>query len=391
VLRTLKYGLHGAVLAGLAAAPVIWTSTDKTVDLVVDGQASAVHTTAASVGDVLHDHGYRVSRHDLVAPSMSSHVKDGSRIVLRRGRLLHLSIDGARRDVWTTAPTVAQALAQLGYPTSDFVSVSRSRRLPLTPTDIAIRTPQPVTVVHDGQTQQVTTTETTVGGLLEQLGIPVGTADRVSPALTAPVVAGTTIHISRVGNKLVTEIQTVPFDTRRVKDSTLASGKTKVVSPGVDGKIRVTFSVVYVDGKAVDRTKVKSVTLTKPQTRVVKVGTKPAVSELAASAPNAAAPSPGSAKAIARQLLADRGWGADQYDCLVTLWNHESGWNVHAANPSGAYGIPQALPGSKMASAGPDWQNNATTQIKWGLGYIASRYGTPCGAWSTWQAHGGWY
>ena len=58
---------------------------------------------------------------------------------------------------------------------------------------------------------------------------------------------------------------------------------------------------------------------------------------------------------------------------------------------SGAYGIPQALPGSKMASAGSDWQNSAETQIKWGLGYISSRYGTPCGAWSTWQAHGGWY
>ena len=74
----------------------------------------------------------------------------------------------------------------------------------------------------------------------------------------------------------------------------------------------------------------------------------------------------------------------------MTLWNHESGWRVHAANGSGAYGIPQALPGSKMGSAGPDWQNNAETQIKWGLGYIASRYGTPCGAWSSWQANG-WY
>jgi hypothetical protein len=63
---------------------------------------------------------------------------------------------------------------------------------------------------------------------------------------------------------------------------------------------------------------------------------------------------------------------------------------VHAANPSGAYGIPQALPGAKMASAGPDWQNSAHTQINWGLGYIASRYGTPCGAWAHSQATN-WY
>jgi hypothetical protein len=73
------------------------------------------------------------------------------------------------------------------------------------------------------------------------------------------------------------------------------------------------------------------------------------------------------------------------------LWNVESGWNVTAANPSsGAYGIPQALPGSKMASAGADWQTNAATQIRWGLGYIKSVYGSPCAAWGHEQVDG-WY
>jgi hypothetical protein len=97
------------------------------------------------------------------------------------------------------------------------------------------------------------------------------------------------------------------------------------------------------------------------------------------------------AQRIARSMLPSYGWSpGSQFSCLVSLWNRESGWNVHAANPSGAYGIPQALPGSKMASAGPDWQNNATTQIKWGLGYIKSRYGTPCGAWGHSQSTG-WY
>ncbi|WP_208008417.1 hypothetical protein [Agromyces protaetiae] len=105
-----------------------------------------------------------------------------------------------------------------------------------------------------------------------------------------------------------------------------------------------------------------------------------------------AAPSnPSEAQAIARDLMAAMyGWGDDQFGCLVQLWNRESGWNVHAANSSGAYGIPQALPGSKMASAGPDWQNSADTQIRWGLGYISGRYGTPCGAWDSFNAKG-WY
>ncbi|WP_369688387.1 lytic transglycosylase domain-containing protein [Actinomadura macra] len=101
----------------------------------------------------------------------------------------------------------------------------------------------------------------------------------------------------------------------------------------------------------------------------------------------------GQAQAIAKRLMS--GYGSSfrssgQFGCLVNLWNKESHWNTHAANPSGAYGIPQALPGSKMSSAGPDWQNNATTQIKWGLGYIKNRYGSPCGAWNHSESVG-WY
>jgi hypothetical protein len=109
-----------------------------------------------------------------------------------------------------------------------------------------------------------------------------------------------------------------------------------------------------------------------------------------AGAPTAGIPSPGSAKAIARALLTSKGMGNDQYSCLVSLWDRESGWNVAASNPSGAYGIPQALPGNKMASAGPNWQTNAKTQIIWGLGYISGRYGTPCKAWAHSQSSG-WY
>jgi hypothetical protein len=86
-------------------------------------------------------------------------------------------------------------------------------------------------------------------------------------------------------------------------------------------------------------------------------------------------------------MLAD-GFGIDQFPCLDNIFNKESGWNAHAENKgSGAYGIPQALPGSKMSSVASDWRTNPATQIKWGLGYIKGRYDTPCKAWSFWQAH----
>jgi len=106
--------------------------------------------------------------------------------------------------------------------------------------------------------------------------------------------------------------------------------------------------------------------------------------------PSGSSPDPGSNKALGKQMLESRGW-SDQWGCLEKLWDRESHWNEHAMNRySGAYGIPQALPGHKMSSAGADWQTNPATQIKWGLGYIAGRYKTPCGAWGHSQATG-WY
>lgn len=152
-------------------------------------------------------------------------------------------------------------------------------------------------------------------------------------------------------------------------------------------------------GKAVDPVAVQTLEVEGDQLTVAaresyKVIKPPPVVKVARSsgqAPAAGVPDPGSAKATALRLVTARGWGTGEYNCLVSLWNKESNWNMYASNPSsGAYGIPQALPGSKMASAGADWATNATTQIQWGLGYIANRYGTPCGAWGHSQSVG-WY
>jgi beta-glucosidase-like glycosyl hydrolase len=119
---------------------------------------------------------------------------------------------------------------------------------------------------------------------------------------------------------------------------------------------------------------------------------KAAAAQQAKKAQAAAVTTPtGSPKQIAQQMLSKYGWSQSQFSCLEPLWFHESGWNPAAENPSsGAYGIPQALPGSQMASAGPDWRTNPATQIRWGLNYIQSRYGSPCGAWAHEQADN-WY
>jgi hypothetical protein len=100
---------------------------------------------------------------------------------------------------------------------------------------------------------------------------------------------------------------------------------------------------------------------------------------------------PADPRSIAEAMLGGFGWSSEQFSCLDQLWVSESNWNPYAQNSSsGAYGIPQALPAKKMASAGADWRTNPVTQIRWGLEYIRSSYGTPCGAWSFKLANS-WY
>ena len=100
-------------------------------------------------------------------------------------------------------------------------------------------------------------------------------------------------------------------------------------------------------------------------------------------------PNPGTAQSTAYNMMASFGFSPQTYfGCLVDIWNRESGWVYDAENASGAYGIPQALPGSKMASAGADWQTDPATQIRWGLGYIKTTYGNPCSAWAFEEANG---
>jgi hypothetical protein len=122
----------------------------------------------------------------------------------------------------------------------------------------------------------------------------------------------------------------------------------------------------------------------------------PAVGPAGSAGPKEPAATPdsaatGSPQQIAEAMLGSFGWSSSQFSCLDPLWAHESGWSVTAYNAgTGAYGIPQAMPGGKMASAGPDWQTDAATQIRWGLEYIKDTYGSPCGAWDHEEATG-WY
>jgi len=157
-------------------------------------------------------------------------------------------------------------------------------------------------------------------------------------------------------------------------------------------QIRDPAAGLAADGQAAQPPAARKVPPARAITAAAQPASQPAAHSISGAQPTqAATAAPGSPQQIAEAMLASFGWSSSQFSCLDPLWAHESGWSVTAYNPgSGAYGIPQAVPGSKMASAGPDWQTNAATQIRWGLEYIKGTYGSPCGAWGHEQATG-WY
>lgn len=186
-------------------------------------------------------------------------------------------------------------------------------------------------------------------------------------------------------------------DTITVANATLAAAQGKVDASGLAASVASLseYRSIPVDEVA-DLTKVTKTEA--ERTAAAAAAWEQAQAEAAAAAAAAAAAeqaavnTPDGARAFARDLAASQyGWGGDQFQCLNNLWQKESGWSYTAYNASsGATGIPQSLPGSKMATAGADWQTNARTQITWGLGYIKSAYGTPCSAWSHSQSVN-WY
>lgn len=181
-------------------------------------------------------------------------------------------------------------------------------------------------------------------------------------------------EIERNGGRTITEEVELAYDEQTVADPNLENGKTEVRQLGEVGAKKVYYNVFYVDNEEVSREVVREEVIREPVTRITAVGSKQA-------------PPP------AAGTCADwvRAAGVPEADvaAAVDLINHESGCRVNAANPSGAYGIPQALPGSKMSSAGSDWETNPVTQIRWMSGYV-NRYGGWQGARNYWYAHG-WY
>jgi uncharacterized protein YabE (DUF348 family) len=323
--RTVRVLAQGGALLGVVAGTVAFASYDKSVTLTVDDHTSSIHAFGSDVGDMLSSKGIKVGPHDLVSPSASSPVHDGEHLVVRYGRQLTVNVDGQRHTYWTTALTVQQALTELGL-RNDAAALSVSRDLPLGRAGLSMSetTPKAVTVTVDGRQIQQVTTAASVGVLLTQLGITLGPQDTVSVPTSSPLMPGLVLAVTRIVTRTATVKQAIAMPITRTKDTSLASGKTTVVTKGRAGSERVTYTLVYKNGKLVSRTRTTVVVLTAAVAQVEKVGAKPSGSSSGSAAGDPGAPG-GSAASL--------NWAA--------LARCESGGNPRAVNPSGYYGLYQ--------------------------------------------------
>lgn len=194
-----------------------------------------------------------------------------------------------------------------------------------------------------------------------------------------------------ITEKTIVEVQSIPFETVTKNVANGASEtKDQVLQEGREGKKEVTYRGKYQNDVEIERTEVSSVVLEEPVNKIVQVRAKQTTSR-SSSGRTYISGSVAEYQAYARARCSAYGWSTADFNCLVALWNKESKWNPNAYNSgSGAYGIPQALPASKMATAGTDYRTNYKTQINWGLSYISSGYGSPSAAWSHSKSKGGY-
>ncbi|OAH14101.1 resuscitation-promoting factor [Streptomyces jeddahensis] len=263
------------VVALLAGGTTAFVADDKVVQLTVDGRPRTLHTFADSVGELLAGEGLDVGDHDIVAPAPSTALSGGDEVVVRFGRLMHLTLDGQRRSLWTTAGTVDEALRQLRVRAEGaYLSASRSEPIGRRGLRLDVRTKRTVTIMADGLEWTFPTNAATVREAVEKAGIRLSGEDTTSAAPGSFPYDGQRITVLRVtGGREVRE-EPIPFEVEKTSDPTLFRGTEVVERAGRQGTRRVTYALRTVNGVRQQPRPVRSEVLRAPETRLVRVGTR---------------------------------------------------------------------------------------------------------------------
>ena len=323
--------------------------------------------------------------HDVVEPALDTElVANKYNVNIYRARPVTV-IDGAVRQKVTTAEQTPEAIAKAAGITlhkEDNVNMSATQDLVVDGASVVMSIDRATTVTFTmyGKVTQSYTRAKTVDNFLKEKNIILSESDRLSVDKSAAISEGMSFELWREGKQTVTVEEDVDFPVEKVQDANRDPSFKEVTTPGSKGKKNVTYEIEIKNGQEVARKEIASVTTEEPKKQVETIGSK-------LPTPT----NPTESQTIGREMMLAAGYGESEWPCLYNLWMRESGWRTTAGNTSsGAYGIPQSLPASKMAAFGSDYLTNPRTQIAWGLSYIKGRYSTPCGAWSSFQAKG-WY
>ncbi|HEX8095274.1 transglycosylase family protein [Jatrophihabitans sp.] len=353
--RSVKYGLYGFVVAGVLGGTATWAvapAASKTIDLKIDGRHQQLSTTAKTVHDALAAAGVSVDSHDLVAPDPGSSIDNGSTIVVRRGHLLHLTVNGKVSDVWVNADSVDEALTQLGYNSDALVSVSRSMRLDTltrgATTNLSIASPKRVVIQVDRRTLTVTSAARTVGDALGHAMVFVGPSDRLSAPPASLVRDNQVIKVQRVRYASSVASVRVGFHKITRSDPNSYVGQSQLVSKGKPGLKRVTYRLTYLDGKLAGKVPVRTKVVSAPVDQVTRVGTKqrpvirtpqpaPVIRQpVPSTRPKSPAPPPPTSNGL-------------NWDAVAAC---ESGGNWHINTGNGFYGGLQFDSGTWLSNGG---------------------------------------
>ncbi|MYZ39369.1 DUF348 domain-containing protein [Streptomyces sp. SID4917] len=270
--RLLPRALVVAFLAGGTSAFLVG---DKAVELSVDGVPRTMHTFAGDVAELPADEGVAVGAHDIVAPAPGAGLVSGDQVVVRRGRPVLLTLDGHRRQVWTTARTVDGALRRLGVRAEGAaLSVSRSSAISRRGLALDVRTERAVTFVADGRERTVRTNAATVDEALTEAGIALHKDDTTSVPRDSFPRDGQTIGVQRITSREQVREEVVPYDTVRTEDATLFRGTEVIDQPGRPGLRRVTYGLRTIDGIQQEPRVLHEEVVRAPVTQRVRVGTK---------------------------------------------------------------------------------------------------------------------
>ena len=268
--------LVGALLATLVYAGGYAVVAHKTVTLTVDGASMTVPTMKSHVIDVVKEYGFDVGERDDLYPAGDADVHQSDTIVLRRSRPLQISLDGHdSRQVWTTASTVSEALAQLSMSDTAPAAASRGSRVPLEGMSLPVVSPRTVQINDAGVVRTVRLAAANVAGLLEAAGAPLLQSDSVVPVASSPVIDGMQIQVTRMRVEKTTQRMPLAPDNKQIPDLTLNMSRQIVDDPGNPGTQDVTFAVAYLNGVETSRLPVANVVITPARDGVLRVGAKP--------------------------------------------------------------------------------------------------------------------